>query len=381
EAILAEFEGATLPAEVPGDGDVKYHMGYSHDATTRQGKTLHLSLSPNPSHLELVNPVIEGMVRAKQDRTGDRERRVVIPLEIHGDAAFSGQGVVPETLVLSELASYETGGTIHVVIDNQVGFTASPSDYRFTPYASDVARIIHAPVFHVNGDDPEAAVHAARLAFEFRQEFKKDVVVDLICYRRYGHNETDDPTFTQPLMYEKINAHPTTRRIYEERLMADGVIDQQTAEREAAAVRGRLEAALEKTRGEKPPITVMTLGGAWNGLTRAGADRTAKTAVPRATLARIAAACATAPDGFAMHPKVKRILEGREKSLGGGGPVGSGGTPPASKIDWATAEMLAFGSLVLEGTKVRLAGQDSGRGTFSQRHAALRCVKTDRRWV
>jgi 2-oxoglutarate dehydrogenase E1 component len=370
DVIMAEFEGAPLPSDVKGDGDVKYHQGFSHDHTTRGGAALHLSLSPNPSHLELVDPVQEGIVRGKQDRTGDRERRRVLSLQIHGDAAFSGQGLVPETLSLSELEHYDTGGTIHIVVDNQVGFTASPHDYRCTPYASDVAGIIHAPVFHVNGDDPEAAVWAARLALGYRDRFRRDAVIDLKCYRRHGHNEVDDPSFTQPLMYEKIAKHPTTRRLYEERLIADGAITREEADRLAAEARGRLEAALLAARAHRPRQAVLTLGGAWEGLERAGADWSAETAVPRATLERIAAACARVPEGFSAHPKLKRLLEARARAL-----------EPGARIDWATAEMLAFGSLVLEGTKVRLAGQDSRRGTFSQRHAAWRDVKTDEAYV
>jgi 2-oxoglutarate dehydrogenase E1 component len=370
EMILAEFEGAPLPKEFTGASDVKYHLGFSHDHRTRRGHAIHLSLSPNPSHLEHVDPVVEGIVRAKQDRTGDAERRAVVPLLIHGDAAFQGQGVVPETLALSELESYRTGGTIHVIVNNNIGFTAPPPAYRFTPYASDLARYIHAPVFHVNGDDPEAAIQAARLAMGFRERFRKDVIVDLMCYRRHGHNEIDDPTFTQPVLYKRIAAHKTTRALYEERLLGEGAASVEEIAAITKGERARLEAALEVARKTRPVQAVFTLGGAWKGLARAGADWGAETRVPLETLERIARGATAAPEGFHVHPKIQRLFEARRRMAAPGG-----------RVDWSTAEMLAFGSLVLEGTHVRLTGQDVGRGTFSQRHAALRDVETDERLV
>ncbi len=371
EMILAEFEGAEYEEDVPGDGDVKYHLGYSNDLTTRHGKEIHLSLSPNPSHLELVGPVIECIVRAKQDRRGDRGRDEVLSLQIHGDASFSGQGIVPETLGLCELPAYRTGGTIHVIVDNRLGFTASPADYRYSPYASSVAKIIHAPVFHANADDPEACIQAARLAFGYRRRFHTDAVIDLVCYRRHGHNEVDDPTFTQPVLYERIAAHPSVRALYERRLVEGGVHSAADAARIGEEARGALEAALAAVRTTRPRQKVMTLGGAWKGLGRAKDDWSARTAVPRETLERIARAAARAPEGFSVHPKVRRLLDARVKMV----------ADPAGKIDWACAEMLAFGSLALEGTRVRLAGQDSARGTFSQRHAALRDARTGERFV
>src|SRR4029077_17888852 len=231
EMILAEFEGSLLAKEATGDGDVKYHLGYSNDRTTRSGAKVHLSLSPNPSHLEAVDPVIEGMVRAKQQHRVDAHYGQVVPVLIHGDAAFTGQGVVSETLGLSELHGYRTGGTVHVIINNQIGFTTPPEAYRFTPYPSDVAKIIQAPVFHVNGDDPEAAVQAARLAIGFRQRFRKDVFIDLVCYRRHGHNELDDPTYTQPVMYKKIAAKPTPLALYREQLGKAGALPAEEGER------------------------------------------------------------------------------------------------------------------------------------------------------
>jgi len=366
ELIMCEFLGIYNPEDQIGEGDVKYHMGFSHDHMTRSGKGIHLSLAPNPSHLEHVNPVIEGIVRAKQDRRGDKSRTQVIPLLIHGDAAFTGQGIVAETLALSELRSYETGGTIHVIIDNRVGFTATPNEYRFTPYASDMARLIHAPVFHVNGDDPEAAVHAARLAVAFRQKFKKDVIIDVICYRRHGHNETDEPRFTQPLMYKKIDAHPTTRKLYEKRLLEEGVLTAAQAEALAEETKARLVAAKATAEKDRPRQVRQTLGGAWAGLTRAGEDLSADTRVARETLERIARRVTELPEGFHVNPKVKQLYQKRLKDV----------TEAGGRMDWGTAEMLAMGSLLLEGTRIRLAGQDVGRGTFSHRHATLTDMET-----
>ncbi len=262
EMMFSEFEGTFLPADIQGDGDVKYHLGYERDFVTRCGQTLHISLCSNPSHLEAVDPVVVGIARAKQYYLGDRERGRVIPVVIHGDAAFTGQGLVAETLALSELEAYRTGGTIHVIINNRIGFTTSPPDYRFTRYPSDIAKIIQAPVFHVNADDPEAAVHAARLAIGFRQAFKKDVIIDLVCYRRYGHNEGDDPTFTQPVLYKEVAAHPTVRQLYSERLIAEGVIGPAEVEQGMAALRELFTDALDYARDFLPRQQVFALGGA-----------------------------------------------------------------------------------------------------------------------
>ncbi|MBX3027895.1 2-oxoglutarate dehydrogenase E1 component [bacterium] len=360
EMILAEFEGSFLPNAVQGDGDVKYHLGYARDHTTRSGRTVHVSLLSNPSHLEAVNPVAEGIVRAKQMVHHDRDGTTVMPLLIHGDAAFTGQGLVTETLALSELANYRTGGTIHVIVDNQVGFTARPEDYRFTRYASDVAKVIQAPVFHVNGNDPEAAVQAARLAAAYRNRFRVDVIINILCYRRHGHNETDDPTFTQPTMYTIINALPTVRELYAQRLIERGVLDQATADRYKSELRELLEDAINYARDFMPRQQVFALGGLWKGFTWAGSDWSADTRVPAAELIAIADAASRIPDGFDAHPRQRKLLEERAAAVRAG-----------RGIDWACAEMLAFGSLLREGTNVRLAGQDSGRGTFSQRHAVL----------
>ena len=360
EMILAEFEGSFLPAAVQGDGDVKYHLGYARDHVTRGGHKVHVSLLSNPSHLEAVNPVAEGIVRAKQLVHRDADGATVMPLLIHGDAAFTGQGLVTETLFLSELANYRTGGTIHVIVDNQVGFTASPGDYRFTRYASDLAKVIQAPVFHVNGNDPEAAVQAARLAAAFRTAFKVDVIINIICYRRHGHNETDDPTFTQPTMYAAINRLPTVRELYAQRLVDTGVLDGAAVDRHKAEFRELLEDAINYARDFMPRQQVFALGGLWKGLTWAGSDWSADTRVPAERLVEIAEGASRIPVGFDAHPRQRKLLEERAAAVRAG-----------HGIDWACAEMLAFGSLLREGTNVRLAGQDSGRGTFSQRHAVL----------
>lgn len=370
EMIFAEFEGTRLPAHVPGDGDVKYHLGYSKDIVTRSGHKLHLSMCSNPSHLEAIDPVVEGIVRGKQHYLGDTDGSRVQPVIIHGDAAFCGQGIVAETLALSELQDYRTGGTIHIIINNQIGFTTTPEHYRPTRYPTDLAKFLHPPIFHVNADDPEAAIQAARLAAGFRARFKRDVFIDLVCYRRHGHNETDDPTFTQPTLYRQIEAHPTARKLYAQRLLDAGVVQEKELEEQAAALRELFEDALNYARDFMPRQQVFVFGGVWQGMRWAGDDWSARTAVSRDTLEEIARKAARVPEGFAVHPKIRRLYEQRIEMLQGEG-----------QVDWATAEMLAFGSLLLEGTPVRLAGQDSGRGTFSQRHAVWYDVQTGRRYV
>jgi 2-oxoglutarate dehydrogenase E1 component len=370
EMILAEFEGSFLPNAVQGDGDVKYHLGYARDHTTRNGRKVHVSLLSNPSHLEAVNPVAEGIVRAKQMVHHDDDGTTVMPLLIHGEAAFTGQGLVMETLLLSELANYRTGGTIHVIVDNQVGFTARPEDYRCTRYSSDVAKVIQAPVFHVNGNDPEAAVQAARLAAAFRAKFRVDVIINIICYRRHGHNETDDPTFTQPTMYGKINALPPVREVYAERLVRGGVLDAAGAEAYRTEFRELLEDAINYARDFMPRQQVFALGGLWKGFSWAGSDWSAATAVPAAELTAVADAASRIPEGFDAHPRQRKLLEDRAAAVRAG-----------RGLDWATAEMLALGTLLREGTNVRLAGQDSGRGTFSHRHAVLTDRTTAQRYV
>jgi 2-oxoglutarate dehydrogenase E1 component len=370
EMVLAEFEGSFLGREAQGDGDVKYHLGYSRDHTTRRGARVHLSLAANPSHLEAVDPVIEGMVRAKQNHLGDVERSRVVPVLLHGDAAFTGQGVVAETLWLSELEHYRTGGTIHVIVNNQIGFTTSPKDFRFTPYPSDVAKIIQAPVFHVNGDDPEAAVQAARLAIAFRQTFKKDVIIDLVCYRKYGHNELDDPTFTQPMMYRTVKRHPSPLTQYSGRLVAEGVVSAEEAERRVTEFEDLLTDAHDYARDFMPRQQVFVFGGMWKNLGWAGDDWSATTAVDRTVLAEVASALVRVPDGFTPHPRLRRLMEERAAMVQDDG-----------AIDWGCGEALAFGSLLLEGTSIRLSGQDTGRGTFSHRHAVWHDVETGTRHV
>ena len=355
--IFSEFEGTIPDQGVHGSGDVKYHLGYSNEYTTPDGKNIHIALSPNPSHLELVNPVVEGLVFAKQEAKKDVQCGQVIPVLIHGDASFTGQGIIMETLCLCQLNGYDTGGTIHVIVNNQIGFTATPRQTRFTSYPSDVAKIIQAPILHVNGDDPEAVVHAARLAMQFRQAFKSDVIIDLWCYRRYGHNEGDDPVFTQPLRYREIAAHPTVDKIYEEDLIERGVLDQDEVDAIRADVRKELDDALEQTHKKPPEESMHSLGGVWEGLEWAGDDWSADTRVDRDTLADIAKKATTPPADFTIYRKLDRLTKARRDMV-------LGDTP----MDWGCAEMLSFGSLLREGVSLRLSGQDCQRGTFSHRH-------------
>ena len=370
ELIFAEFEGAPLSEEVHGDGDVKYHLGFSRDHRTIDGRMIHLSLTPNPSHLEAVDPVVEGIVRAKQAYRDDDRRTKVAPVLMHGDAAFVGQGVVFETLALGALDGFTTGGTIHIIINNQIGFTTSPREYLVTRYASDPAHAIPAPVFHVNADDPEAAVAAARLAVGYRQAFGADVVIDFMCYRRHGHNEGDDPTLTQPVLYEQIRNHPSVVAQYIKRLAADGIVDEEEAVRLRRERRDRMEAAQKTARRDMPVQPVFAFGGVWEGLGWAGDDWSADTRVPVARLRAIGDALARLPEGFTPVERARRVLEDRRERVARG-----------EAIDWGTAEALAYGSLLLEGVPVRLSGQDSARGTFSQRHATVFEASDGRAWV
>ncbi|MEX0923595.1 MAG: 2-oxoglutarate dehydrogenase E1 component [Rhodovibrionaceae bacterium] len=361
QAIFSEFKGgAANPEDVGGSGDVKYHLGTSSDREF-DGKTVHLSLTANPSHLEAVNPVVVGKVRAKQQQREDSDRTKVMALLMHGDAAFAGQGLVPETLDLSELKGYRIGGTIHFIVNNQIGFTTNPVNSRSGPYCSDVAKIIQAPIFHVNGDDPEAVVHVARIATEFRQAFKKDVVIDMFCYRRFGHNEGDEPAFTQPLMYKKIKSHPSTRTIYGERLAEEGVVSAGEVDELAKEWQERLEREFEVAESFKPNKADW-LEGKWSGLSRVeGYDaRRGQTSVDMKTLKEVGMALTRTPEGFNANRKIVRQLEAKAKMIESG-----------EGIDWSTAEALAFGTLLIEGHPVRLSGQDCNRGTFSQRHASL----------
>ena len=370
QAIFNEFQGgAAHPEDVGGSGDVKYHLGTSTDREF-DGNRVHLSLTANPSHLEAVNPVVVGKVRAKQAQKGDDERKKVMALLLHGDAAFAGQGLVPETLDLSELKGYRIGGTVHFIVNNQIGFTTNPVYSRSGPYCSDVAKMIQAPIFHVNGDDPEATVHVARIATEFRQQFNKDVVIDMFCYRRFGHNEGDEPAFTQPLMYKQIRQHPGVRQIYSNRLVAEGVVSEGEAESFVTQWWERLERDFEVAKAYKANKADW-LEGRWAGLSAVkGYDaRRGETAVDLGQLKEIGLGLCRVPDGFDVNPKLKRVLDQRRKMI----ETGEG-------IDWSMAEQLAFGTLLIEGHPVRLSGQDSNRGTFSQRHAAIIDQSTEERY-
>ena len=350
-----------------GQGDVKYHLGYSSDRILPNGRSVHLSLSFNPSHLEWVNPVVEGRARAKQDRRGDADRLKVIPLLIHGDAAFAGQGVVTETLNLSQLYGYHTGGTIHFVINNQIGFTTSPEDGRSTPYATDITRMLRCPIFHVNGEDPEAVAQVARLAIDFRQQFQRDVVIDMYCYRQHGHNEGDEPRFTQPVMYEAIDRHESVREAYVKHLVTTGNLTEEEANEIAQTRHKALEQALEETRnnGFVPPVYAG--GGVWKGYS-GGADvavEDVSTRVDSTRLNQLFNALNRLPEGFSPNPKIKRLMEQRRAQAVGEKP-----------LDWGAAETLAYATLLAEGTRIRFSGQDSRRGTFSHRHAVLFDVRT-----
>ncbi len=372
--LFHEFKGGSAtPDEVEGSGDVKYHLGVSSDREF-DGNKVHLSLTPNPSHLEIVDPVVLGKVRAKQDQLGatPQDRTMAMPLLIHGDAAFAGQGVVSECFGLSELKGYRTGGSLHFIVNNQIGFTTYPRYSRSSPYPSDVAKMIEALIFHVNGDDPEAVVFAAKVAVEYRQKFAKPVVIDMFCYRRFGHNEGDEPAFTQPLMYQKIRAHPSTLDIYTKKLIAEQVVTEGEVEKMKSDWRTRLEAEFEAGQGYKPNKADW-LDGRWSGM-KAGTEgddpRRGTTGVELAVLKQIGEKITKVPDDFQVHRTIARFLENRRKAIESG-----------QGIDWATGEALAFCSLLLDGHRVRLSGQDSERGTFSQRHTVLFDQRTEARYT
>jgi 2-oxoglutarate dehydrogenase E1 component len=364
--IFSEFEG-NLPKTAHGDGDVKYHLGFSDDRVLADGHVVHVSLTPNPSHLEAVNPVVEGRVRAKQRRL-NRDRKLGLPILIHGDAAFAGQGLVAETLNLSQLPGYETGGTVHIVVNNQIGFTTAPHEGRSTSYCTDVAKMIEVPIFHVNGEDPEAVVYVAELALDFRQTFGRDVVIDMVCYRKHGHNEGDEPLFTQPVMYKKIKDRPSIKELYTEHLILRGDLTVNEAETLAETFQERLLAVYNEVHDAQhqgPVAADPHYDAKWAGLRAGYSFEPVETGVPLDRLQRITEATAQVPEGFHRNPKLDRILGTRVKTMEANGAV-----------DWGFAENLAFGSLLLEGTPVRLSGQDSRRGTFSQRHAALTDFQT-----
>jgi 2-oxoglutarate dehydrogenase E1 component len=352
--IFSEFEGVIDPNSTQGSGDVKYHLGATSVRTSTKGKEVVVSLAPNPSHLEAVNPVVQGIVRPKQERLGDSKRERVIPVTIHGDAAFAGQGVVMETLNLSLLVGYTTGGTVHIVINNQIGFTTNPNEARSSSYCTDIARMVQAPIFHVNGDDPEACLRVMQTAFDYRQQFKRDVVIDMICYRRHGHNEGDDPSFTQPQMYKIIKNLPSVAAQYADRLVRENIISAAELDSIKKRIQARMEEGYEasKTNAEKFEVVEMTT----YEQSAIAPLNSGDTLIDRATFEKVLQGYLTVPQGFTTHPKLKPFLDKRREVLNGG------------PIDWATGELLAFGSLVLEGTPVRLSGQDSPRGTFTQRH-------------
>jgi 2-oxoglutarate dehydrogenase E1 component len=364
--IFREFDDRN-PARFRGGGDVKYHLGHSYDRTTISGSTIHLSLAFNPSHLEFVGPVVLGRVRAKQDRFLDQDRKKGLAIIIHGDAAFSGQGVVQEMLNMSELAGYSTGGTVHIVLNNQIGFTTDPGEARSTPYATDVARMLQIPVFHVNGEHPEPVSQVVRLAMDFREAFKKDVVIDMYCYRRHGHNEGDEPAFTQPQLYETIKKKKGVREAYLDNLLTLQGVNREEAEGIVASRKKALELDLVHARSPEYVTQDLASGlGVWRPF-GGGRDRDVPevdTTCPKDQLSELLLAQARLPDTFTPHPKVKRLLELKEAQARGEKP-----------LDWAAAESLAFASLLKQGTRVRLSGQDSERGTFSHRHAVLHDVK------
>ncbi len=369
-AIFNEFQGGSFkPEDVDGSGDVKYHLGASSDREF-DGNVVHLSLTANPSHLEAVNPVVLGKVRAKQDQLNDAERRQVLPILLHGDAAFAGQGVVAECLQLSGIKGHRTGGTLHIIVNNQIGFTTAPHFSRSSPYPTDIALMVEAPIFHVNGDDPEAVVHAARVAIEYRQQFGKDVVIDMFCYRRFGHNEGDEPMFTNPQMYNRIKRHKTTLQLYTERLVADGLIPEGEIEDMKAAFQAYLNEEFEAGK-EFRPNKADWLDGRWRALkTKDQAQyQRGQTCIKPETLAQVGEALTRYPSDFDIHKTVARQLEAKKKMFENG-----------KGFDWATAEALAFGSLLAEGFPVRLSGQDCTRGTFSQRHSGLIDQTTEERY-
>ena len=385
--IFNEFEDNYLPLSThDGDGDVKYHLGFSADVATADGNTVHLSVAPNPSHLEIVGPVVEGRVRAKQRQHNDKDRVSGVPILIHGDAAFAGQGVIMETFNLMNLGGYRTGGTVHIVINNQIGFTTNPRDSRSTQYCTDIAKFVQAPIFHVNAEDPEACVMVAELALEFRQQFKRDVVIDLVCYRRWGHNEGDNPGYTQPLQAKVIAKKPPISAVYAQQLAGQTGAESMTAAvvadigrafddkltqslRDADAIaaeyKQEMEAALKQIKemvkkGETKKRGMEGFNGRWKGFSNRYTHDPVATGVGDATLDRIGDALGTFPDGFSVHPNLLKTLVGRSENV-----------KKRASVDWGTGEALAFGSLVLEGTPVRLSGQDSRRGTFTQRHAVV----------
>ncbi|EKX41726.1 hypothetical protein GUITHDRAFT_141727 [Guillardia theta CCMP2712] len=377
EEMLYEFMEGTITADAEGhllgSGDVKYHLGFTMDRPTHSNRNVHISLCANPSHLEAVNPIVEGKTRAKQHYSGDTERKRCMSVVLHGDAAFAGQGVVYETLELSDIKGYTTGGTIHIIANNQIGFTTDPRFSRSSPYCTDVAKSVGAPIFHVNGDDPEAVCWVMSLAAEFRQTFRKDVVVDIVGYRRHGHNEIDEPMFTQPLMYKIIKKHPDVLKIYSDKLVAEGRVTREKVEEMKAAANTVFNEAFEKAKDPnyRPPPSAW-FGTQWKGYkTKFQLGKNDETAVPKDTLQSIGEKISAVPQGFNIHRKLEKMMRDKRKAV----------CDQEKGIDWGTAEALAFGSLLLEGTHVRLSGQDVERGTFSHRHAVLHDQKNETKYI
>ena len=368
KAIFSEFFGKTVSTGKDFEGDVKYHLGASSNREF-DGNSVHISLTDNPSHLEAVNPVVLGQVRAKQFFHKDKERKKVIPVLMHGDAAFAGQGIVAECFAMSGLPGHNIGGTIHIIVNNQIGFTTAPRFARSSPYPSDVAKIAQSPIFHVNGDDPEAVVHCAKIATEYRQKFNRDVVIDMVCYRRFGHNEGDEPSFTQPIMYKKIRSHPTTLSIYGKKLSQEGLTSDSFLLKEKNNFKNFLEQEFKSSKNYKSELK--WFDGAWSrfkpGL---GKDKRGVSGVDKKKLVEIGKKISSIPSDFNVHKTLKKIFDLRLKSIVEG-----------KTIDWSMAESLAFGTLLTEGFSVRLSGQDSGRGTFSQRHAVLRNQDNHQRYI
>ena len=366
-AIFSEFFGKSVSASKDFEGDVKYHLGASSNREF-DGNLVHISLTDNPSHLEAVNPVVLGQVRAKQFFHNDKQRKKVIPVLMHGDAAFAGQGIVAECFAMSGLPGHNIGGTIHIIVNNQIGFTTAPRFARSSPYPSDVAKIAQAPIFHVNGDDPEAVVHCAKIATEYRQKFNRDVVIDMVCYRRFGHNEGDEPSFTQPIMYRKIKSHPTTLSLYGKRLSNEGLISEAKLQTNKTEFKNFLEKEFKISKNYKSELK--WFDGVWSrfrpGL---GKDKRGKSGVDIEKLKRVGNKIFKIPKNFDAHKTLKRVFELRSQML------------LAGKLDWSSAESLAIGTLLTEGFSVRLSGQDSGRGTFSQRHAILRNQDNHDRYI
>ncbi len=365
--IFSEFEGEIDPSSTQGSGDVKYHLGARSTRQTDSGREITVAVAPNPSHLEAVDPVVEGIVRPKQDRLGDTARERVIPVLVHGDAAFAGQGVVAETLNLSQLDGYSTGGTIHLIINNQIGFTTLPDESRSTPYSTDVARGVQAPIFHVNGDSPQAAIRVVQIAFDYRQQFKKDVVIDMVCYRRHGHNEGDDPSYTQPILYRKIKEHPSVATLYAERLIRERLIFPDEVQEMRKSVSKRLSDAYDAVQQQAERYEVQELSAVPS---EDIGNFCPRTSVNQQVLERVIRGMTSFPENFHLHPKLRGFVERRRDAVA-----------KNTAVDWAFGEALAFGTLALEGTAVRLSGQDSGRGTFSQRHLAFYDSEMGKRYV